>query len=78
MMAATLKRLQVGQSVRIDERGPHYHVTILPAEQGGKKVAEVGHDYVVFEEVTEGIRTRMPFHIIDAVVTPAEVGNPAA
>ena len=68
MMTAIRKQLQVGQTVRVEHQETGCQVlTVLPAGQTGLQVTEVGVDYLVLEDAAEGVRTRLPMHIIKSV-----------
>lgn len=73
-MGGGLKLLQVGQAVSVQNHEFNCSVTVLPAGQPGPKVIEIGVDYVVLEDETEGVTTRIPMHLLKAVggVTPVE------
>lgn len=68
------KHLQAGQLVRLDDRAGLYQITLLTGEQVGSTVVEVGHDFVLLEDTSAGVRTRVPLHLITAVsANPPEV-----
>jgi hypothetical protein len=71
-------RLQIGQTVHLEDQETGYRVTVLAGEQPGRKVVEVGPDHVVFDNAVEGVQTRVPCHLIKSVVTTPESAQPAA
>jgi hypothetical protein len=64
MMASIDKQLQIGQSVTLSEQAAGYQITLLPPEQAGPKVVEIGTDYVVVDNVDAGVKTRIPVHLL--------------
>jgi hypothetical protein len=60
------KQFQTGQKVSIKELECGCQLTILAADQPGLDVIEIGRDYLVIEDVSAGIKTRIPRHLIFA------------
>lgn len=76
-MGGALKLLQVGQTVQVQYEEFSCKVTVLPPGQAGPRVTEVGVDYVVLEDESEGIITRIPMHLLKAVGEPQVAPEPA-
>jgi hypothetical protein len=70
MMAGIDKHLQIGQAVSLNEQAAGYQITLLPAEQPGAKVVEIGTDYVVFDNEEAGVKTRIPVHLLKFAPPP--------
>jgi hypothetical protein len=71
-MTSAGKKLQVGQTVRLDEQAGGYHIAVLPPGGPGYAVVEVGREHVVFEDTVAGMRTQRPLYLIASVVPAAE------
>ena len=76
-MTRHCQNLQVGQTVRIENADVSYRLTVL-AGGDGSKLVEKGEDYLVFEDPGGEVRTRIPMHLIQIVVTPGEPAAAAA
>lgn len=72
------KGLQVGQTVRLDERACGYHVAVLPPGEPGLQVVELGPEHAVFEDAAAGVQTHLPLYLVDSVAPAAEAVQPAA
>ena len=71
-MTGMSKHLQVGQNVRLEDRAGLYQLVLLTADQAGSQIVELALDYVVLEDMTAGVRLRVPLHLITAVqMSPA-------
>jgi hypothetical protein len=66
------KHLNVGQTVRLDEVGSGYQITVLSPEGIGQKVVAVGTDFVVVEDESVGVKVRIPGHLIKPQVAPPQ------
>lgn len=77
-MVFDLKPLQVGQAVSLEYLEFSCRINVLPPTEAGKRVSEVGADYVVLDDEAEGISTRIPIHFISAIQTPSEPAPQAA
>src|SRR5438105_9775706 len=66
------QNLQVGQTVRVDTVDVRYRITVLASDADGHKLIEKGEDYVVIDDPAGEVRTRIPMHLIQSVVTPSE------
>ena len=71
-MTSAGKKLQVGQTVRLDEQAGGYHIAVLPPGDPGYAVVEVGREHVVFEDVVAGMRTQLPLYLVASVAPAAE------
>lgn len=69
--------LQVGQTIRVESLDVSYRLTVL-AGGDGSKLVEKGDDYLVFEDPSGEVRTRIPMHLIQTVVTPDQPAAVAA
>jgi hypothetical protein len=78
MMTDLTKVLQVGQIVRLEEAGWGYEIAVLLPEETGLKVVAVATDCVVIEDEVEGIKRRIPGHLIKQAATPAPLVTQAA
>ena len=58
-MTSLGKHLQVGQTVGLVELEFGYQLTILATGEPGKQVMEVGEDYVVLDDASAGVSTRL-------------------
>jgi hypothetical protein len=63
-MASVLQQLQIGQKVCIKESGSMCYVAVVGDDQPGMVIAELAPEYVVFEDDTAGLRTRIPLYLI--------------
>ncbi len=70
--------LQIGQTVRVESVETGYRITVLTAQEAGPKVVEKGEDYIVLDDAQAEVQTRMPLHLISAVVAPTETMVAAA
>jgi hypothetical protein len=78
-MADVLKQLQVGQIVSLKELESDCHlITVLPADQAGPRIIEIGADYILLEDAAAGVQTRIPVHLIKTIAPPATTGPQAA
>ncbi len=77
-MGGVHTHLQVGQTVSLAETANGFQVTVLLLEQPGQKVVLVAEDYVVFEDDSAGITTRVPIHLIRVETEPAPMLEPQA
>ena len=61
--------LTVGQVVTVNDNGPLFQIsTIEKAETGTHKIAELGSDYIVFEDMARVSELRVPLHAIKAII----------
>jgi hypothetical protein len=70
-MAGIDKHLQIGQTVSLSEQASGYQITLLPPEQPGPKIVEIGTDYVVVDNAEAGVKTRIPVHLLKFAPPPA-------
>ena len=63
-----LSVLKEGQSVVVKEVAGRYEITLLKDVKLGRRVIEVGSDYVVVEDVAGVIETRIPVYSIKSIV----------
>jgi hypothetical protein len=68
-MTSPHSQLQPGQHVSLKELQYGYEITLLSEGQPGRTVAAVGADYVVFADDAAGLKTRIPGHLIVAVLS---------
>jgi hypothetical protein len=68
-MASCLKGLQPGLGVCLQEVGYGYDVRVGD-EPMDFTVAEVACDYVVFQDKTGDVSTRVPVHMINKIINP--------
>ena len=76
-MANPINQLQIGQTVTLKEMTWGYQVTLLPPDQPGCKVVEVGPEHIVFDDEATGVKTRLPVFLITSVTTPSPVPQAA-
>jgi hypothetical protein len=77
-MTRQCQPLQVGQTVQVQEQEVCYRITVVAADQPGSKIVEKGEDYIVLDDASGEVRTRIPMHLIGSVVAPAEPAAVAA
>jgi hypothetical protein len=77
-MGGVHKQLQLGQTVSLADQPTGFQVTVLAAEQPGQKIVEIGDDYLIFDDETAGITTRVPVHLIHSVTFGTPVEQPQA
>ena len=77
-MASVLEQFQIVQKLRITEAGSTYYIALASGDQAGVTVAEVSAEYVVFEDDTAGIKTRIPTYLIRRGEVPPETVPAAA
>jgi hypothetical protein len=63
-MTSILGQFQVGQKVCIKEAGTACYISMIPNDQAGPVVTEINPEYVVFEDETAGVLTRIPIYLI--------------
>ena len=63
-MTSVVEQFQIGQKVCIQESGSTCYVALVSGDQAGLTVAEVSAEYIVFEDDTAGIKTRIPTYLI--------------
>jgi hypothetical protein len=63
-MASVLQQLQVGQKVCIKESGSMCYVTVVSDDQPGMVIAELAPEYIVFEDESAGVTTRIPVYLV--------------
>ncbi len=76
-MAGIERQLHVGQTVSLREQPFGYQVAPATPEEPGTEVAEVGPDYVVFDNAAAGVKTRIPVHLLSLAAPPAPAAVPA-
>ena len=77
-MASVLQQLQVGQKVCIKESGSMCYVAVVSDDQPGMVVAELASEYIVFEDDTAGVTTRIPVYLIRTGDLPPQLVPTAA
>lgn len=71
-----LSVLSVGQRVAVKEMGNGYQIGVMPGVDLGHTVKEVGADFLVVEDLTGVVETRIPlFAIRSVMVTRVERGK---
>lgn len=70
-MARTFEQVQVGQKGSLKELEHGFEFLPLAAEEVGAVVTEVTPDYLVLEDASAGVTTRVPMYLIKAVLTSA-------
>jgi hypothetical protein len=63
-MSEGCKDLQVGQTVILEQQESAAHIIAVPAADAPHTVVEIGADYVVFDNPTAGVTTRVPTHFL--------------
>src|SRR5437588_4042725 len=63
-MANKGKDLQVGQTVRLEERACGYHIAVLCPGERGSEVVEIGPEHAVFEDAATGVRMQLPLYLV--------------
>jgi hypothetical protein len=57
-------RVQVGQTVRLENLAHGYEIVVLADKEPGLVVVDVGPDYLVLHDADAGVRTRIPSHFL--------------
>jgi hypothetical protein len=63
-MVSAFKQFQTGQKVSLKDLECGCVLTVVPPDQPGLDVVEIGRDYLVLEDAGAGVRTRIPRHLI--------------
>jgi hypothetical protein len=71
-MASVLQQLQIGQKVCIKESGSMCYVAAVSDDQPGMVITELASEYIVFEDETAGVTTRIPVYLIRTGDLPAQ------
>jgi hypothetical protein len=76
-MGNAFKSFQAGQRVSVKELETGYLLDVVAGAEPGLDVVEVGRDYLVIEDQSAGVQTRIPRHLILSSA-PAVVPAPLA
>ena len=64
---------QVGQPVQVHQLDKGFQITACSADGPGCTVVEIGADYLILEDITAGIITRIPnYLVVSASEQPAQ------
>lgn len=69
-MVSDFKFVTLGRTVRIEQLEFSCRLHILPDNSPGLKVIDAGLDYVVLDDESAGIQTRIPIHCVESVMAP--------
>jgi hypothetical protein len=72
------KHLQVGQVVQVEELVSGYRLTPVSPDTPGHTVVDVGIDFVVLDDASAQVRTRIPGHLIKPAQAPVATVPQAA
>ena len=75
-MARMTEQVQIGQKWVLKELEYGFELTLLPLDQPGPVVSEATPDFIVLEDESAGVTTRVPTYLIK-VVTLAQAPAPA-
>lgn len=75
-MASVCKSIQTGQKIRVKELEHGCELVLLPTDQPGQTVIEVGRDYLVLEDAAAEIQTRIPMYLVKALGDPSAPAAP--
>lgn len=64
------KQLQVGQRVNLIGLEAGCQITVLDPDQSGPRIVELTSEFVVLDDEAAGVRTRIPLHLVSAVLLP--------
>lgn len=70
-MPSACKSIQMGQKVSVKELEHGCELTLLPADQAGQTVIEVARDYLLLEDGSAEVQTRIPTYLVKAVHDPS-------
>lgn len=73
MITRLTNQVQVGQTVQLRELEHGFEVLPQAADQPAQKVIELGPWHIVFDNESDGIRTRVPSHLLKFQLTPPVV-----
>lgn len=71
-------QVQVGMKVTLHETETGFELILLSADQPGAVVTEVTPEYLLMEDATGDVVTRVPIYLIKAVRTTAPEVMPSA
>jgi hypothetical protein len=75
-MFSAAKELQIGQTIQLEELEFSCRLTILPPEQPGQRLVELGSDYLVLEDPATETQRRIPLYL--CVLSQPSAGPQAA
>jgi hypothetical protein len=77
-MASLSEQFRVGQKVTLKDTETGYQLVGLAPEESGLEVIAINADYIVLDDASAGVRTRVPAYLITAAPVPPPVPMPVA
>ena len=59
--------LQKGQWISLKEKAGAFEINVVPGAVSGRRVVEVGQDYLVVEDLTALTQTRIPIYAVRVI-----------